>query len=198
MISLPVLLMDGAARVAALDALRRGDLVLFPTETVYGIGAASVHSAAVERLTVAKGRSPRKPFQRLIADAAVARRDSTGWDDRAERLARAFWPGPLTLVVPAKDGTLGWRVPRHEWLLGLLRELGEAIVASSANPSNTPPPKTCAEAIRLLGTSVALAVDGGTAPEGEASTVAELTAHGLRVLRTGAVSETALLQVLGP
>ncbi len=195
--SLPVLPMDDAARAAALDALRQGKLILFPTETVYGIGAASTQPAAVERLSVAKERSPGKPFQWLVADVAAARRGSTGWDDRAERLARAFWPGPLTLVVPAGSGTLGWRVPRHDWLLGLLRELDGAMVSSSANPANTPPPKTCAEAVRLLGASAALAVDGGAVPEGESSTVVELTSRDFRILRAGAISEAALLKVLG-
>lgn len=189
--------MSKASRATALEALRRGELILFPTETVYGIGGDAAHPAAVERLAAAKGRPYGKPFQWLVADTAAARRGSTGWDDRAERLARAFWPGPLTLVVPAGNETLGWRVPRQAWLLDLLHELGHAIVASSANPSNTPPPKTCAEAVRLLGASAALAVDGGTVPKGEASTVAELTPRGLHILRAGAIPEAALREVLG-
>jgi L-threonylcarbamoyladenylate synthase len=181
-----------AARDAALGALRRGELALFPTETVYGVGADAAHPAAVARLAAAKGRPDGKPFQWLVSDADAARRGSTGWDDRAARLARAFWPGPLTLVLPAGDGTVGWRVPAHDWLLGLLRALGGPIVASSANPAGLPPPKTCAEAVRLLGGSASLAVDGGTIAEGSPSTVAELTRDGLRVLRPGAISEEAL------
>lgn len=188
---------DDTAHVAAIEELRRGELVLFPTETVYGIGADAANPAAIARLTSAKGRPRGKPFQQLVADTSMARAGSTGWDDRAERLARAFWPGPLTLVVQAREGTIGWRVPAHGWLLGLLRAFGGAIIASSANVTDSPPPKTCSEAVRLMGGSAALAVDGGSIPAGEASTVARLTPTGLLVLRAGAISESALHGALG-
>lgn len=187
---------DDAARATALEELRQGRLILFPTETVYGVGADAANLAAVELLAVAKGRPPGKPFQWLVAEAGMARLGSTGWDDRAERLARAFWPGPLTLVVPSGEGTIGWRVPAHGWLLGLLREFGRAILASSANFSDRPPPKSCAEAVRLMGASAGLAVDGGAIPPGEASTVAQLTPNELRILRPGAIPESALLRAL--
>ncbi|MCC7519700.1 MAG: threonylcarbamoyl-AMP synthase [Verrucomicrobiae bacterium] len=185
-----------AARVFAVEALRRGELLIFPTETVYGIGADAQNAAAAERLTVAKGRPLGKPFQWLVATPEIARRGSSFWDPRAERLARAFWPGPLTLVVPAGERSVGWRVPRHTWLLELLHAWGGALMASSANLTGLPPPKACAEAVRGLGGSVSLAVDGGILPPGEASTVVEFTPEGMRLLRSGAIPEESLRAVL--
>lgn len=184
------------ARAAALDVLRAGELLLFPTETVYGIGGDAQNPAARARLAAAKGRAPDKPFQWLVADIATARRGSSGWDERAERLARAFWPGPLTLVVSSGETTIGWRMPRGDWLLGLLRAWGAPLAASSANPSGASPPKSCAEAVALLGETAALAVDGGPIPPGAASSVAQLTRDGLLLLRRGAIPEAALRAAL--
>jgi len=191
-----VLPANDIARASALEALRQGHLLLFPTETVYGIGGDARNSAVLERLAAAKGRAPDKPFQWLVADIETARRGSTGWDERAERLARAFWPGPLTLVVRSGETSIGWRMPRHAWLLELLRAWGAPLAASSANPSGAPPPKNCAEAISLLGEAAALAVDGGAIPPGAASSVAQLTRDGWILLRHGAISEAAIRAVL--
>ncbi len=179
------------ARAAALDCLVAGGIVLFPTETVYGLGVDSRLPSAMERLYNLKQRPKEKPFQWLIADADVARRQSPSWDDAAERLARAFWPGPLTLVV---DG-IGWRVPRHDWLLGWLRELGRPLVATSANLAGAPPARSCAAALEALGGRVSLALDGGEIPEGEVSTVARIEEGRLHILREGALKEDALRRI---
>ncbi len=180
------------ARTTALECVAAGGIVLFPTETVYGLGVDSRQPAAMERLYDLKQRPKEKPFQWLIADADLARRQSPTWDDAAERLARAFWPGPLTLVVNG----IGWRVPRHDWLLGWLRELGRPLVATSANLAGAPPARSCAAALEALDSGVSLALDGGEIPEDEVSTVARIEQGRLHILREGALKEGALRRIL--
>ena len=175
------------ARNRALQSLRQGELILLPTETVYGLGADSAIPAAVERLSAVKGRLREKPFQWLIATASFARENSTGWDPRAEKLAGAFWPGPLTLVVPNDGEFIGWRVPRHDWLLDLLVELGRPLIASSANASGQPPYAVFEPAYREFATIVDIAVDGGKLPVAVASTVVILEPGGIRITREGAI-----------
>ncbi len=187
---------EGAKR-EALACLRAGGILLFPTETVYGLGVDSDQPAALERLCELKGRPREKSFQWLIADTAAARSRSAGWSEDAEKLARAFWPGPLTLVVPAEGGTLGWRVPDHPWLQEVLRELGRPLVATSANRSGQPPCVSPREALRAMAGGISVAVDGGEMAGGRASTVAALEAGGrLRVLRPGVISKEMLRQAL--
>jgi release factor glutamine methyltransferase len=182
---------------AALAALEAGELILFPTETVYGIGARCDRPAAIARLYAAKGRDAGKPLQILVADASTARRLAADWPPMAEALAARFWPGPLTLVVPASeavpadlraaDGTVGLRCPDLPLLTRLLAAAGP-LAASSANRAGQPPATTRAEAVACLGDAAAVALDGGTAREGVASTVVRLGAAGVEILRQGALS----------
>jgi L-threonylcarbamoyladenylate synthase len=137
----------------ALAAIERGEVILFPTETVYGLGVDSGNAAAVDRLYELKGRPKIKPFQWLISDVALARATSA-WSPAAEKLAAAFWPGPLTLVVQLSSNaeeTRGWRIPDHAWVLELLTKLGRPLVATSANRAGEPAALNFEEAMKTIG-----------------------------------------------
>lgn len=185
------------AKQQALQSIQKGEIILFPTETVYGLGVDSACPQAIQRLYEVKGRSQEKPFQWLIHDSAIARTQSQMWDSRAETLARAFWPGPLTLVTLTQNGTIGWRVPRHQWLLDLLKELGRPLVATSANLSDQPAWKDFAPAVRCFAHAISFAADGGSLEYGVASTVVTLEKENIRILRKGAISEKEILQKAG-
>ncbi len=193
------------ARGAAV--IRRGGLVAFPTETVYGLGANALDEAAVTRIYEAKGRPDHNPLIVHVADAAAAAELVTEWPESAQRLARAFWPGPLTLVLPRSDRipgrvsaglpTVALRVPAHPVALALLRASGLPIVAPSANPSMAVSPTTAAHVERGLGDRVELILDGGPAGVGIESTVLDLTGGRPRLLRPGALSTEDLSPLVG-
>ncbi|NLB65954.1 MAG: L-threonylcarbamoyladenylate synthase [Lentisphaerae bacterium] len=185
----------GTIREAARRC-RAGELVVVPTETVYGLAAHPEAPGALARLQAAKGREPTKHLARLAADADAIRATGIQLEPAALRLAAAFWPGPLTLVLP--DGAGGWegfRVPDHPVTLAWLRELDVLPVVTSANRSGEPPALTAAEAWRSLTPHVALALDAGPAPGGRASTVARVTGDGVEVLREGPISAEELARV---
>lgn len=179
------------AALRAAEVFRDGGVVIFPTETVYGIGALAADARAVARLRELKGRTDAKPFQILVADMNMAKAMGAVFSSRAMRLARSFWPGPLTLVVPdgtsSKD-TLGVRVPDSEFVYALCRELGGAIVSSSANPAGAPPPVDAASA-DVFGDAVDLLVDGGPAVDGVPSTVVRCLDGDYEILRSGGVGD---------
>jgi L-threonylcarbamoyladenylate synthase len=201
---------DGAteARVReAAEVLRRGGLVAYPTETFYGLGALARDGAAVARLARVKGRPDGKPLPLLAADRAQV-------DEVAEvgaaagRLAAAFWPGPLTLVLPARaglapaieagTGTVGIRVPGSEVARLLARLAGGAVVSTSANLSGAPPPAAPAELDPALAARLDLVLDGGRAPGGRPSTVVAVDGEGVRLVRDGAVPLGDVLAALRP
>ena len=185
---------DAPARLAA--AWRAGRLTAFPTETVYGVGAAADFPDARARLAALKGSDPRRPFQRLMADFAAARAATGPWSDLEDRLARRAWPGPLTLILPARataagddgGGTIGIRVPDYPPLLAALALLGGGGVwASSANPAKAPP-WTDARALAEWGAgalALVVARPAGEAAPGPASTVARITAGRIEIARAG-------------
>lgn len=189
----------------AVVAARRGELVVFPTDTVYGIGTRPDDTAATARVFKAKRRSRELELPVLVADVDSARRVAV-LDDRAERLAAACWPGPLTLVLArgadASDwdlggdpATVGLRPPRHAVALALLTETGPLAI-SSANRSGEPPPATCEELRALFGDEVAVYLCQDEPLEGLASTVLDL-AHGpARILREGALPARRLRELL--
>lgn len=209
-----------APKVVSVDALRPdpeaieqarlvlagGGLVAFPTETVYGLGARGLHSADVERIFVAKGRPTGHPLILHVDGEAMASDLCAFWNERASLLARKFWPGPLTLVVPraacvpdAVTGGLdsvGLRAPKHPVALALIRALGEPLAAPSANAHMHVSPTTAAHVVRSLGTNVALVLDAGACAHGIESTVVDLVGPEPRVLRAGATSLEALRSVL--
>ncbi|MER3413268.1 MAG: threonylcarbamoyl-AMP synthase [Armatimonadota bacterium] len=204
-----------AVIVRAAEAIRDGQLVIAPTETVYGLFADATNLEAVLRVFAAKGRRPDQPLSVAVPDLAVARALNVRWSRDAERLAEAFWPGALTLVLPldqsaarspkfavseavlGDDGTLGIRVPAHPITAALLRHADLPLVATSANESGKPAPSGCTEAVAQVGEYCAFALDSGFASVGVASTVVSVSEAGVNVLRAGALSEQELRRALG-
>jgi len=191
-------------RAAAL--LRAGELVAFPTETVYGLGANALDAAAVEKIFAAKGRPYSSPLIVHVADAAMARELAAEWPEAAEKLAARFWPGPLTIVVPKKAiipdvvtaglPSVGLRVPAHPVALELLRAAGIPLAAPSANRFTELSPTTAAH-VRAAFPDL-MVIDGGACPVGIESTVISFVGGRPRILRPGMVSRTQIEEVIGP
>jgi L-threonylcarbamoyladenylate synthase len=192
-------------RAAAL--LRAGEVVALPTETVYGLAANALAPEAVARLYQAKGRPAHNPIIVHVASLAMARRCVRLWPETARKLAAAFWPGPLTLVLPraatipdivtAGGETVGVRWPSHPFIQAVIRRCGFPLAAPSANLSNRISP-TRAEHVRWsLSGRIPLIVDGGRAEVGIESTVVDLTAVPPRILRPGMIHEESLRAALG-
>jgi L-threonylcarbamoyladenylate synthase len=196
---------DAIRRAAAV--LRRGGLVAFPTETVYGLGAHALDPAAVAGIFAAKGRPSYNPLIVHLAGAADAPRLAAEWSEAAARLAARFWPGPLTLVVPkaaevpdavtAGLPSVALRVPAHPVAHALLREAGIPVAAPSANRSTEVSPTTAAHVERSLGDRVELILDGGPTSVGIESTVVSLVGAVPTVLRPGSISTDELRAVVG-
>lgn len=193
---------------AAADALRRGELVAFPTETVYGLGADARSPAAVARIFAAKGRPATHPLIVHVRDLQAARPFARGWPEAALRLAARFWPGPLTLVlhrgpgVPAAvtggQDTVALRVPAHPVAQALLAAFGGPIAAPSANRYGHVSP-TCAAHVRAeFGAAVPIVLDGGDCTIGLESTIVACDEHGVTLLRPGHIGRAALAAVAGP
>jgi L-threonylcarbamoyladenylate synthase len=186
--------------------LREGGLVAFPTETVYGLGANALDERSVGRIFVAKGRPPSNPLIVHVADAAMAKLVVSEWPPLAAALASAFWPGPLTLVLPrahlipaqvtAGLAAVGVRVPAHPLALALIRAAAVPVAAPSANPYMGISPTTAAHVAAGLGDRVDLILDGGPTTVGLESTVLDLTQSPPRLLRPGGVPIGELRRVL--
>jgi len=198
---------DEATIARAAEILRGGGLVAFPTETVYGLGANALDPAAVDRIYAAKGRPSFNPLIVHVADTDHVRDVAAEWPDSAERLARAFWPGPLTLVVPKRPevpssvtaglDSVAVRVPSHPVARALLMAARIPVAAPSANRSTEVSPTTGAHVEKSLGDAVDLILDAGPTLVGIESTVVDLT-HGLpAVLRPGIISREDLARVIG-
>ncbi|WP_428261982.1 L-threonylcarbamoyladenylate synthase [Haliangium sp.] len=199
---------DASTLAQATAVLRAGGVVCTPTETTYGLAADTRNPAAIEALVVLKGRDPQAPFGLIVADRAQARALTRVWPEPAEAMARAHWPGPLTLVVPARpklpaalvgpDGGVGVRISSHPVPVALARALGAAITATSANPAGAPPALDVTAARAYFGDAVYY-IDGGPAPAQAASTVVTIDDHGqVRLLRAGPVDVSAWLPSPAP
>lgn len=193
----------------AAEIIRSGGLVVFPTETVYGLGANAFDPAAVLQIYALKGRPSTIPLIVHVSSVDQARELAAGWPDEADRLAREYWPGPLTLVVPKKPvvpdevtaglPTVGLRLPRHPIALALLRAANVPIAAPSANRFTHLSPTTAQHVRDAFGDETPFLLDGGPCDVGLESTVIAITNDGLEVLRPGmafvedavAVSEAA-------
>ena len=196
---------EDVARAAA--ALRGGQLVAFPTETVYGLGADATNAAAVAKVFAAKGRPADNPLIVHAADADAAKQVVADWPKMADKLAAAFWPGPLTLVLPAggavapavtaNTGNVAVRVPDHPLALALLRAFGGPVAAPSANRSERVSPTTAAHVRVELGDAVAIILDGGPCRVGVESTVLRL-GDSPTLLRPGGVTRAQIEAVIGP
>ena len=186
----------------AVDVLRSGGIVAFPTDTVYGIGAHAYLSAAVEQLYVAKGRPEVKAIPLLISSLAALPEVAAEIPDQAYTLAARFWPGALTLVlrrtarvpdaVTSGGDTVAVRVPDHPVVQALIAALGAPLAATSANRSEQPAPATAGDVAAQLGGRIHLILDGGTCPGGVASTVLDLTVSPARILRQGGIPAAEL------
>jgi L-threonylcarbamoyladenylate synthase len=199
---------DDAAVARAAAVLRRGGLVAFPTETVYGLGASALDAAAVARVFAAKGRPANNPLIVHLAGAADAARVCASWPEAAARLAEHFWPGPLTLVLPkrpelpdavtAGGPTVAVRVPAHAVARALIATAGVPVAAPSANRSGYLSPTRAEHVLAGLDGRIDLVLDAGPVPGGIESTVLDLTGDPPRLLRPGLVSPAEIEAVVGP
>ena len=191
----------------SLRCLRRGGVVAFPTDTLYGLGADAFSPAAVARVFDIKGRSPTSGLPLLLAEADDLDTVASDVTDLARTLAEEFWPGPLTfvlrkaesvpLVVTGGLDTVAVRVPDHPVPRTLARSLGRPVTGTSANPAGGPDPVTAAEVKRLLGDAVDYIIDGGPSPLGSPSTILDLSGARPRILRAGTLKREALERVCG-
>jgi L-threonylcarbamoyladenylate synthase len=187
--------------------IRAGRLVAFPTETVYGLGANALDEAAVRRIFEAKGRPSTSPVIVHVDSIEMARGLVREWPAEAEALARMFWPGPLTLVLPKQPSipdlvtaglpTVGIRMPAHPVALGLIGAAGVPIAAPSANPFTRLSPTTAEHVREMLGDRVDLVLDGGPTSVGIESTVLSLAVSPPQLLRPGMVSQDQIEAVIG-
>jgi len=188
------------------DLLLADRLVAVPTETFYALAAHPFRSPALERLFAVKGRPVGKPILLLVAGPEMLKEVAADIPAVALRLMARFWPGPLTLILPARPelpalltggtGTIGVRQPRREAALALIEGLGFPLTGTSANRSSRPPAATPAEVARELGGEVDLILDDGPCPGGLPSTVVDLTTHPPCVRRKGALPVQELMDML--
>ncbi len=197
---------DDASGDEAVRVLRDGGLVCYPTDTVYGIGAAAGDDAAVRRLFAVKGRSPDKPLPLLLADFSDAARVAEV-TPLAKALAGRFWPGALTIVMRkavsyrslalAGGDTVALRVPDHGLMRRIVRALGEPITGTSANRTGTRAPISAAEVAFQVGEMVELIIDGGQSRARLESTVIDITHDKPEIVRDGAISRGEVEEALG-
>ncbi len=191
----------------AVIRLAAGGLVAFPTETVYGLGADARNPSAVARVFELKGRPAHNPLIVHVSGPAMARRLVDHWSEDAQRLAEAFWPGPLTLVlarsgevndlITGGGGTVALRAPDHPVALALIERFGSPLVGPSANPSGRVSPTTAQHVRDAFSPEDVMVLDGGACRAGIESSVVDLTEDPPRVLRPGLVSPQEIARVLG-
>jgi L-threonylcarbamoyladenylate synthase len=199
---------DPAVLAHAAELLRAGELVAFPTETVYGLGANALDPSAVAKIYEAKGRPAYNPLIVHVADIESAKRLVSRWPDIATRLASRWWPGPLTLVLPKAPDipevvtaglpTVAIRIPSHPVALALLRATALPLAAPSANRSGEVSPTTAQHVARSLGGRVPLILDAGPTTVGIESTVVDLSGPVPLLLRPGMIGREELAEVTGP
>ena len=191
----------------ALAALKRGEVIVFPTETLYGLGADALNFSAVENVFHLKGRDPDNPLPVLVADRIMLDSLVVKVSPLAEKLMAHFWPGPLTLVLPGRDdiphpllnrqGGIGVRVSSQLIATELVRLLGHPLTATSANPSGQPGAHTVVEAKNYFSAKISVYIDGGELTSPTGSTVAAVEKNKLRIIRAGEISREALEVVVG-
>jgi len=190
----------------AAELLRAGEVAALPTETVYGLAANALDARAVARIYEIKGRPANNPIIVHVVGREMAQRCVANWPLAADLLAEAFWPGPLTLVLPrsaeipdmvtAGGETVGVRWPSHPFIQAVIRQCGFPLAAPSANPSNRVSPTNAEHVGKYLGDKIRLIVDGGQSQVGIESTVVDLTARPFRVLRPGMIHLASLRAAL--
>lgn len=189
------------------EVLKQGGLVVFPTETVYGLGVMMDKEEALQKVYEIKGRDTSKPLSILAADVSqVYEAAEIIEKEPVERIAAAFWPGPLTMVFPkdpqvpdavtAGKDTIGIRIPDHPFAKALVELVGAPLATTSANLSGMPAAVSAEEAFQALNGKVDLIIDGGTSTVKVASTVAAIEGKEITVYREGVISKEALLQAI--
>ena len=195
------------AVLRAAELLRAGEVVALPTETVYGLAASALDEKAVAKIFQIKGRPANNPIIVHVASNEMAKRCVTNWPPLADKLARAFWPGPLTLVLPrakkipdivaAGGATVGVRWPAHPFIQAVIRECGFPLAAPSANLSSRVSPTNLEHVRQQLGGKIPLIVDGGQSQVGIESTVLDLSVTPPQILRPGMIHAESLVAVCG-
>jgi L-threonylcarbamoyladenylate synthase len=184
--------------------LKRGGLLGFPTETVYGLGGVA-SSGVKKRLQAMKGRKTKRPIGLFVCSIAQVRKITSQIPSYADKLMRRFWPGPLTLVFQSSNqrlrpllhqGTIGIRIPRQKWLLTVLRRLGRPLLQTSANLSGHSPARTAGEVQRLFGERLNLIIDAGQLKKSKPSTVVDASGPVPIILRKGLLSQRELERAL--
>jgi L-threonylcarbamoyladenylate synthase len=195
------------ALIEAIAALKRGDVIAFPTETLYGLGADALNAAAVEKVFQLKGRDPTNPIPVLIANRVMLERLVLDVPPLAETLIAHFWPGPLTIVLPARPeiphplvnaaGGVGVRISSQPIAKELVQALGHPLTATSANPSGKPAARTVNQAKEYFFGQIDIFIDGGTLTSKTGSTVVELADEMIKLIREGDIARSKLEEVLG-
>jgi len=198
----------GTARLLAeaVAALHAGEVIIAPTDTLYGLLADAAHAGAVAKIFTMKGRASQASLPLICADREQAEQ-WVRFDALAQRLAEQFWPGPLTLVLPATeqapahlpaaDGTLALRVPAHDFCRKLAQALGCPLTATSANRSGQPPAQQVSELDNALIRDAALVLDAGPCPRTQPSTLVKTEAGKVHILRHGAIGEQEIISKIG-
>ncbi len=191
----------------AVEILRSGGIVAFPTETVYGLGADATNLAAVRKVFTVKGRPATNPVIVHVPDIAVAKRYAASWPDSATKLAEKFWPGPLTLILPKTEAivtaatagrkTVGLRSPDHPLTQELLRKFDGPLIGPSANRSNRVSPTTAQHVLDEMGSRIEMILDGGPCRVGIESTVVDLSVTPPMLLRPGMITRGQIESIVG-
>ena len=191
----------------AIASLERGDVVVFPTETVYGLGADALNPAAGEKVFKLKGRNPDTPIPIIVADQAMLKDLVEEIPSIARKLMERFWPGPLTLVLPAVPGTpkqllnrtggIGVRISSQPIATQLARDLRRPLTATSANPSGQPAASTIEQAQNYFAGEIEIFLDGGKLPSKSGSSVVEVSDERIKIIREGEISIESLAASIG-
>ena len=191
----------------AIASLNRGDVIVFPTETVYGLGADALNPAAVEKVFQLKGRNPDSPIPIIVADHAMLQGVVEKIPPIARTLMEQFWPGPLTLVLPAapgmpkqllnRTGGVGVRISSHLVATELAQSFGRPLTATSANPSGQQAASTIAQAQNYFASDIDIFLDGGKLPSKTGSSVVEVIDDRIKIIRAGEISLGQLAASIG-
>jgi L-threonylcarbamoyladenylate synthase len=189
----------------ASKVVKNGGIIIYPTDTVYGLGCSPFNAEAVKRIFKTKGERKDKPLPILSSDKENVQKIAY-LNEKARKIAQRFWPGALMLVVKKKPSlpdivtcgsdSVGVRIPKHAVAIRLISLCDGLLVGTSANKTGEKPPKTATEAAKQLGEQVDLILDGGPSPLGEESSVVDLTAQRPRMLRRGPIKLEEILRVL--
>ncbi|OGQ22467.1 MAG: threonylcarbamoyl-AMP synthase [Deltaproteobacteria bacterium RIFCSPLOWO2_02_FULL_44_10] len=188
----------------AVTFLRDGQVIAYPTETIYGLGADVFNEKAVKNIYALKARDVGLPISILISDLAMLRQCASSVSDQALKLARTFWPGALTILFPASKlisktyvtntGKVGIRISSHPIASAIVRAFGRPITTTSANPSDYPPSLTAKHVLKYFGNKIPCIIDGGEYEPSRGSTVVDVAEESMRIIREGAIPAEDLIK----